>query len=89
MRKPRKLDDFGWMNKCVAWIDMSEKWLIYLRDVAIPRAYDHARAFRSEAGARSDEERDLSAGFKVYTLLALARRICSYGRMVSGKSSFP
>ncbi len=89
MRKPRKLDDFGWMNKSIAWIDLSETWSVYLRDVAIPRAYADARALRIEAGSRGDEERTLSAGFKVYALLVLARRTRSYRRLVAGRIRFP
>ncbi len=89
MRKPRKLDDCDWMNRCIAWIELRKQWSRYLEDVAIPRAYDEARTLWFEADARGDEDFLLSAGFKVFALLLLSRRIASYRRLISGSVRFP
>jgi hypothetical protein len=89
MRKPRKPDDLDWMNKCLTWVSMTEKWSSYLNDIAIPCAYDDARVQWAHADAESDESHVLSSGFKVYALLVLTRRINSYRRLISGKIRFP
>ncbi|HET6418890.1 MAG TPA: hypothetical protein VFG19_01960 [Geobacteraceae bacterium] len=89
MRKPRKPDDLVWTNKCIAWIDMTAEWSFYLGEVVIPRAYDDTRALWMEGNARSDGDRVMSAGFRVYGLLVLARRISAYRCLVSGEVRFP
>lgn len=53
-----------------------------------PRLYI-ARTLWMEANARRDENRVMSAGFSVYGLLVLARRINAYRRLVTGKIRFP
>lgn len=89
MRKPRKLDDLDWMHKCLTWINMSAKWSFYLDNIAIPCAYNNARAQWIEANAESDENHALSAGFKVFALLVLTKRINSYRLLISDGIRFP
>jgi hypothetical protein len=89
MKKPRKLDDLDWMNVILTWVNMPETWTSYLDDRAIPLAYETARTRWGRAKAASDADRVLSAGFEVYALLLLTRRLESYRGLLSSNISFP